>query len=129
MAKKTKKEEAAVVTKEKAKAGKGAKATPAANGDTPRNRRDEQGLTGNERKVLEVLAKSKRALSRNELSEATGIVKGWAKMLGAATKAEEQGFGDQTLEGRGLVESEKPEEGERGFRYSITPKGRALLLK
>jgi DNA-binding MarR family transcriptional regulator len=81
----------------------------------------ERGLSPNTVKVLTVLKKHPKGLTRSELSEKTEINKGWAKLLGAPTKGAEGG-----LEGAGFVSSEKDEE-KKGFVYKVTSKGLKAL--
>lgn len=86
------------------------------------------GLSGNEIKTLQALAKSKTALTRNDLRAATGIQKGWSGMLGASTKT----VADDTLCGRGYVKDvtdSHPKEGGRSLLYTITANGRKALEK
>lgn len=83
-------------------------------------------LTGNEIKVLSLLAKAKAPMTRGELSFKTGINKGWSRLLGAFTEGKGHGDG---LEDRGLVTTHVAPEGERGVRYTITAAGRKALAK
>jgi hypothetical protein len=92
----------------------------------PKKEKEENGKKASKGKnrvaVLEALAEAgKSGFTRNELSETTGIKKGWAKLLGAPSKGNPGG-----LEGEGLVQSEK-DESRRGLVYIITPEGRAWL--
>jgi hypothetical protein len=81
-------------------------------------------LNGSKVKVLEALVSAEpEGLTRTELAEQTGIVKGWAKLLGAPTKG-----GTNGMEGAGLVKSHK-HEGERSMRYTITAAGKKALAK
>jgi hypothetical protein len=84
-------------------------------------------LTERELKVLKALkAAGKKALTRAELSTATGIPRGWSKLLGAATK---QGLGKRgkaSLEGRGLIASSRAE-GELTLSYTLTAAGTKAL--
>jgi hypothetical protein len=84
------------------------------------------GLSGNQRKVLQALAKTTadKTLTRGELAEKTGIERGWSKLLGSPTKDAK----DHGMEAEGLVKSQKVE-GERGLGYFITAKGKAALAK
>jgi hypothetical protein len=77
-------------------------------------------LNGTQRKVLEVLADGKPK-TRKDLKEATGLQKGWSKILGAPTKGE---LKPTTLEGMGLVKSEPTPE---GLAYTITAAGKQAL--
>jgi hypothetical protein len=79
-------------------------------------------LTERETKVLIVLSKAKGDLTRADLSSKTGIVKGWSKLLGSATKE----IDPTSLEGRGLVKSSKAE-GSASLTYCITPAGKKAL--
>jgi hypothetical protein len=83
----------------------------------------ERGLSGNKILTLETLNKAKDGLTRAQLAEKTGIVKGWAKMLGAVTQGD---AAEGTLEGDGLVTSDDVE-GIRGLVYTITAKGKKAL--
>lgn len=83
-------------------------------------------LTLKEVKVLAALAGANAPLTRQELSKALGITKGWSRLLGAATKDDLGAAGSDSLEGRGLIQCDKPE-GERPLRYTITPAGREAL--
>lgn len=84
-------------------------------------------LTGNEAKVLKALS-SGAVLTREELRRKTGINKGWSRMLGASSKEDGGAAGDASLEGRGLITSDRPE-GERAFSYKLTAAGRKALEK
>lgn len=78
-----------------------------------------------EARVLALLGASKVPMTRADLIRATGVRKGWSRLMGTVTKDN----GGTGLEGRGLVRSEPPdrESGERGHRYVITARGRAVL--
>lgn len=104
----------------KKSAKKTAKKAPAA-AKTPR---EKALLTGNERLVLATLAKNSQPLTRQDLASKTKISKGWSKMLGAATKD----VAKDSLEGRGLVKSEKHED-QRAMVYKVTTAGKAMLAK
>ncbi|MCI0705466.1 MAG: DUF4364 family protein [Planctomycetia bacterium] len=80
-------------------------------------------LSGNKILVLETLAKAKDGMTRAQLSKATEIQKGWAKLLGAVTLGEPA---EGTLEGDGYVKSAEVE-GVRGLVYTITAKGKKAL--
>ena len=80
------------------------------------------GLTDREIKVLAALDAGKD-LTRAGLVKATGIAKGWSKLLGAATK-KSFGGGKEGLEPRGLVKSAKD---SRPLEYAITDAGRKAL--
>ena len=85
--------------------------------------RSSNGLNGSHVKILQAL-KSGKAMSRADLSEATGIGKGWSKLLG-----NKEGTHEDALESRGFIKSEVPPEGERGLRYKITGPGKQALTK
>lgn len=102
--------------KKKQSAKKQAEPTPSIN-----------GLTSRQVRVLEVL-KSGREMTRKEMAEATGITKGWSKMLGAASKQGGGAAAGKGLEQQGYVKIAPNEEG-RTLLYSITAKGRKLLAK
>jgi hypothetical protein len=80
------------------------------------------GLTKRQHKVLTALASGKE-LSRNELADATGMNKGWSKLLGASTHEE---AGDGSLEGLGYIKSARYE-GSRSVVYAITAAGKKAL--
>lgn len=87
-------------------------------------------LTSNQMKTLECL-EDNVAKTRATMTAETGIQKGWAKLLGAATKGAPTA---DTLEGMGLVKSEKLEaqgEGDEktpgGLYYTITKAGHKEL--
>lgn len=83
-------------------------------------------LTGTALRALTALAGSKAPLTRAELAEATGVQKGWSRLLGAATKEGGGAAGAKSLEARGLVRCE-PQEGGRALAYTITPAGKKAL--
>ena len=113
-AKKTTKKAAKVSTKKKGTGG---------------GRKKYGGLNPNEIKTLECLVKGD--CTRKDMQKATGIEKGWSKMLGSPTK----GISEDSMEGRKLIKSAKyePQEGESksraGFVYSITAAGKKALEK
>jgi chromosome segregation and condensation protein ScpB len=83
------------------------------------------GLSDSKVRVLGLLAKTPRGLTRAQLAEKTGIQKGWAKLLGAPSKGKPV---KGTLEGDGYVESREPQEDEgRSMVYNITHKGKQAL--
>lgn len=98
--------------KAKGKAGK-AKAAPVV--------RERPLLTQRETKMLTVMAKSKRPVTRGQLIEATDITKGFSAILGSYDDPSAE-----SLVGRSLVAHDRVE-GERSIMYSITAKGRQLL--
>lgn len=107
-----------------------AKATKTATKEKVAREYDPNKLSENEQKVMTVLAKTKNPLTRGELSAKTGIAKGWSALLGTPTKGADEGSrGDRSLEARGFVKSHMPEEGTRGYTYSLTPAGRKVLDK
>lgn len=111
--KKTATKAAAATKASKKKAASKAAPAPAAN-----------GLTENARKVLTALGKAKQPLTRADLRAATGIQRGFSKLLGTATK----GVQPDSLEGRGLVKSTAPADGEgRALTYTITAAGKRAL--
>lgn len=61
--------------------------------------------------------------SRKSIAEKTGMVKGFAKAMGAVTKGKP---GKGTLVGDGLLKATK---GEEGWEYELTAKGKGLLSK
>ena len=81
------------------------------------------GLNGSHIRVLQTL-KGGASMSRAELAEATGINKGWSRILGTT-----EGGHEDALEPRGFVKSSVPPEGERGMRYTITASGKKSLEK
>ena len=84
-------------------------------------------LSEREVKVLQALkAAGKKALTRKDLAKATGIPRGWSKLLGAATKEGLGKRGNASLEGRGLIASSK-DEGSLTLSYTITPAGTKAL--
>src|SRR5262249_17326909 len=87
-----------------------APAAPAAGGKASRKPADaptgNDALTANEAKVLGALAKAKAPLTRKDLAAATGINKGWSRLLGAATREGGGAAGKDGLEARGLVKCE-----------------------
>lgn len=84
-------------------------------------------LTGSEIKILSALTKVESA-NRDKLRSATGIQKGYSKILGASTKEDYGSTGSDSLCGRGYVKVLKIE-GERQFRYQISATGRKALEK
>jgi hypothetical protein len=99
------------------------KAAKATTPTTPAQPKAANGMAPNKVKVLTLLAKTPAGMTRTEMSEATGIVKGWTKMLGAVTLGAPA---TGTLEGDGLVRSEEVED-QRGRVYTITPAGKKAL--
>lgn len=87
-------------------------------------KKEKGGLNGSQIKVLKAL-KGGKELTRAELTEKTGIAKGWAKLLGAATK--DGDWAENSMEGMGLVKSGEAQEGKRGLAYTITAKGTKAL--
>lgn len=81
------------------------------------------GVTGNQIRLLQAL-KSGKEMTRAQLADATGIIKGYSKMLGNV-----EGTHENSLTALGLVKCMVAEEGERGMRYAITAKGKQLLTK
>lgn len=76
-------------------------------------------------RVLEVLARSApNGLTRTELAKKTGLTKGWSKLLGSPTKGK---AAVGTLEGDGLVRSEKHEDQHGLLVYRITATGKKAL--
>ena len=65
-------------------------------------------LTGVEVRILKTLNKH-GVLDRKQLSIKTSIVKGWSRLLGAASKDDLGSAGKDSLIGRGLVRSRKGE--------------------
>lgn len=94
------------------------KAAPAAKAD---------GLTDVQTRVLTALKNtaSGKGLTRAQLSEKTGINKGWSRILGAYTKDDGGANADNSMTGLGLVSSQKME-GEP-VSYYITAKGKKAL--
>lgn len=80
-------------------------------------------LNGSQVKILSALKDGKQR-TRAELSELTGIRKGWSKLLGNKEGTHENG-----LEAKSLVKSFVPQEGERGLKYAITGAGKQALTK
>lgn len=80
-------------------------------------------LSSNQVKILEQLSSGRR-MSRKDIAEATGIQKGFSKLLGA-----QENPAETALEPMGLVKSEEPKEGERGLQYTITAGGKKALEK
>lgn len=93
-----------------------AKLAPSTNGD----------LTGNETKILTILARANKPLTRADLAAKTGINKGWSKTLGSSSKDNGGMSGKDSLDGRGYVKCEL-HEGQRSFLYTITARGRKAL--
>ncbi len=81
-------------------------------------------LSPNEVKTLKALVKGNKPMSRADLRKATGIQKGWSKLLGSSTKE----VAAESLEGRKLVKSEKVE-GQRGIVYTVTANGKKAVAK
>lgn len=99
-------------------------AAPVAPVVAPVVEKERPGLTGNEIKIMGALRVG-GTMDRAQLSEATGIAKGWSKTLGAATSAE--GVSPDSLEGRGFITSSKVE-GVRRIQYTITATGLTALV-
>lgn len=92
-----------------------------------RKARGFNGLTQSKIKTLQEL-RDGMPKTRNDLVEATGIQKGWSKLLGAVTKDNFGGHADSLL-ALGYVKQLVAEEGVRGTRYQITATGRKALEK
>lgn len=86
-------------------------------------------LTPTQETVLGLLKNTStgKGKTRAALAEATGIAKGWSKLLGAATKDDNGASGGKSLMGKGYVKSEK-HEGE-SITYFITAAGKSALEK
>jgi hypothetical protein len=116
--------------KGKAKGGKAGKAAApvvnkaAENGNGGGVRRTSNGLTPTMVRVLELLSHGSK--TRGELAEATGVAKGWSRILGAATKEDGGAAGEDSLESKGFVKHSK-HEGDRSLNYEITAAGRKAL--
>jgi len=80
-------------------------------------------LSKNQVTILEQLAK-KSPMSRKDLMEATGIQKGYSKLMGA-----QENPAESALEPLGYVKAAEPQEGQRGLQYSITANGKKALEK
>lgn len=85
--------------------------------------RSYNGMNGSQIRTLEALSDGK-AKTRKDLSEETGIMKGWSKLLGT-----KEGNHEDALEPKGYVKTTVPQEGERGLKYTITPAGKQALAK
>jgi len=98
------------------------KATPKV--EEPKTRsRSYNGLNGSQIRTLEALSDGK-AKTRVELAEATGINKGWSRILGT-----KEGTHEDALEPMGYIKATVPQEGERGMKYTITASGKQALAK
>lgn len=112
------------VSKGKKGAKRQQKKEKATNGEeTIRSRGKFNGLNVSQIKALEALRGAK-AMTRSELTDATGIKKGWSKNLG--TKA---GTHEDSLASLNYVKITLPQEGERQLKYSITATGKSALAK
>ncbi len=86
-------------------------------------------LTEVEARTLTALDKAgQKGLTRGELATKTDIKKGWARILGAASKEDGGGNWDKSLEGRGLVKQAVNEE-SRAMTITITALGKKALAK
>lgn len=119
----TTKKATAKKTTTKKSAPKAAKKAPAKKATAKKVPKNPTGLSGNQVKILDALSKQDE-MTRKDLEAATGIVKGYAALMGSPTKE----IGGGTLEGRKLVHSGK-HEGARGLHYTITAAGRKELEK
>ena len=90
---------------------------------TGRSTQSFNGMNGSQIKTLDAL-KDGNPQTRAELSESTGIAKGWSKILGT-----KEGGHEDALEPKGYVKSSVPPEGERGLRYTISARGKQALVK
>ncbi len=82
------------------------------------------GLTGVQIRVLQAMSSGSK-VTRADLSEATGISKGWAKILGTREDPIEG-----SLEGMGLVRKVDPPKDEKQIlTYVITADGKKMLAK
>lgn len=119
-------------TKKSTKKKTTSKKKAAGSGKKGGGRKKYNDLSPNEIKVLQCL-EDNGEMSRAELTDATGIQKGWAKLLGSPTKE----IKEDSLEGRKLVKHSKyePQEGDEkhgkraGFVYDITATGKKALAK
>lgn len=102
---------------------KGAKTSKTAKPAKKEGAKSSGDLSPNQVLILQAL-KDGRPRTRAELSEKTGIKKGFSKLLGT-----QEGGHPDALEPKGYVKSSPPEEGERGMTYTITAKGKAALSK
>ena len=89
--------------------------------DKPNTKTTKRSKQSSAERILDALNNSPSGLDRNGLREATGIQKGYSKLLGSPTKDDVGG-----MEGDGLVKSQKIE-GTRSLVYVITAKGKKLL--
>lgn len=81
-------------------------------------------LTGVQIRVLQALRDGGK-MTRNDLSESTGISKGWAKLLGT-----KEGGHDGSLEGLGFVKRvDSPKDEKPKLTYVITAEGKKALAK
>lgn len=107
-------------TKKKGSKKKGAEKT---------TKRETEGLSKNQIKVLKALKGTKagqKELTRVQLGKATGINGGWAKLLGAETRDGLGIHGSKSLSGMGLIVITQYE-GERLLKMAITSKGKTKL--
>jgi len=72
-------------------------------------------------RILKALAKGQE-LTRGQIREATGISKGYSKLLGAATRD----VAPESLQGRKMVQVFQ-HEGQRALTYKITTVGKKYL--
>ena len=82
------------------------------------------GMTPSQVKTLDALTSGD--LNRAQLTDKTGIVKGWSKILGSPNKDGFGADGDTSLEALKYVTSER-HEGSRAFTYKITATGKKAL--
>jgi len=119
----TKSTKSTKATKETTPKAKATKAEPKPKGKAEPK---EKGISPNQIKVLEALAKSKTELTYNGIREATGIQKGLTKMI-AAQSSKGATYPD-SLEGRGLVTSHEAQGETRSqWCFGITDAGRKAL--
>jgi hypothetical protein len=90
-----------------------------------------QGLKGVQVRVLAALAKAKTGLTRKAAAEAAGMpYSGLTFELGAVddtVRTANDASHYPSLLSLGAVKLEVAPEGERGFRYVLTPKGRKMM--
>lgn len=76
-------------------------------------------------RVLQALADSTEGMTRGQLAEATGVKKGWSKILGTVTVGKEATSG---FISEGLVKASKSAD-QRGTVYTLTAAGRKAAAK
>lgn len=85
-------------------------------------KQEQNGVNGRQVRILEVLAKGGEK-TRGDLQEATGIVKGYARLIGAADKGSVH---PDSLVARGYV-TLNTYEGDRNIYQKITAAGKKAL--